>query len=281
MTQAQTNERINDGVVLSRFLQGELQPMNGTAIRSRGSDVYDHSSGWYFLYRTWPEVYLLSLDNPGMTPTFARTDTVTGVVAGVVAVRTAVMAAAAAAGAAVLPVAFQPYSQACDRDSAPPKVIDVNTAFESVFSIKNRYYLSGYDTQEPQPLYFLCRLPHRVKTVDAARESLKPRSVKEALAAGRNVVRQGDIFAIQSDIKSKKTLKEMGATFNGHEPIYRTAHTADELAQLPDGVMLARGFLHHHPAIIGQHRNPDHISRKLPGKAWWWLTRNTVPKMGH
>ncbi len=164
-------------------------------------------------------------------------------------------------------------------------MVEVNDQFESVFALDDRYYLSGYDTQESTPLYFLCRLPGAVETIDAARESLKPASVKAALAAGIEVVRQGDIFAIKSDL-SFTQLQEMGARrqpVGDNTPIYGTAHTAPELLRLPGGVMLAKGYLAHRPSILGQSRSADHSPRPLGGElpagdgGWWRLTRNTVP----
>lgn len=194
--------------------------------------------------------------------------------------RRRVMDAAAKIGAVVLPVASQPMRMALQQvaRTPAPHVVEVNAQFESVFHLDGKYFLSGYDTQETPKLYFLCRIPRPVATVDEARESLQPTSVKLALRDGLRVVRQGDIFAIESGLK-KAAVRKLGAEFlHGGTPIYGTAHTSPaDLARLPDGRMLAKKTLIHKPRIIGDHRDPDHAPRELPGRRWWWLTRNTVP----
>ncbi len=192
--------------------------------------------------------------------------------------RRRVMEAAATVKASVLPVANGSYvaAQRDNPDTPIPRVVTVNDSFESVFAFGERYYLSGYDTQEEPPLYFLCRLPGPVATIDEARESLKPASVRLALAAGIGVVRQGDIFAIESNL-NKPALKRLGASFCHDKPIYGTAHTSPDLARLPGGTMLAKKVLLHEPTLIASNRTADHAPRELPSKRWWWLTRNTVP----
>lgn len=60
--------------------------------------------------------------------------------------------------------------------------------------------------------------------------------------------------------------------------LYGTAHTATELAYLPDGTMFARGTIRHDPArVLGESRDPDHHRLPLPGENWWLIARNTVP----
>lgn len=61
--------------------------------------------------------------------------------------------------------------------------------------------------------------------------------------------------------------------------LYGTAHTATEVATLPDGRQFARGVLYHDPAVIGQRRDADHARRPL-GKQWHLMARNTVPVSG-
>jgi hypothetical protein len=278
MTSAQSSSPVraeDDDVLLREFLGGSTQLVYSGFLRTAdgrgvgGTYVYHISSGWTVVTRPggWKGCSLLSLDHPGL------------MVSGPERWRRKVLEASKQVeGASILPVSFASYWQAAgvDRDK-PPHVIEINDQYETVFRIKQRYYLSGYDTQEqPRPLYFLCRLPHKVATIKAARESLKPKSVKAALRAGLNVERQGDIFAIESDFTTAD-MKEMGAEFKAGQPIYGTAHTATDLVRLPNGVMFAKGTLIHEPIIINQHRGRDHGPRLLPGERWWWLTRNTVP----
>lgn len=77
------------------------------------------------------------------------------------------------------------------------------------------FFLSGFDENERRPLYFLCELP-RVPvpptTVREAYRDLMPETVKLAVAMGKDVKRQGDIFAIPTELTTRQ-LKRMGATF--------------------------------------------------------------------
>jgi hypothetical protein len=146
---------------------------------------------------------------------------------------------------------------------------------ECVFTIGERYYISGYDKNEDPPLYFLARLPHAVQTYDEAIEALKPPSVKRAEECGAKVLRQGDMFAIPTSYVTL-SLRRMGATFfrdwNG---LYGTSHFATETARLADGTMLGRGRLLHRPPG----RNPDHRDLNLvpDDGSWFLIVKNTVP----
>jgi hypothetical protein len=216
--------------------------------------------------------------------------------------RERVLKIAAEVGVQVLPVAYRPYRMVgggnvhgpYDAAILPPvDVVDVNGKFESVFKLNGKFYLSGYDTQEDPPLYFLCALPHPVQTVDEAREALKPQSVALSEQVGCRIERQGDIFAIESGFGDDDLIGMGAEMFDpitwvaraGHHwpptsriPIYGTAHTSYHIARLPNNLLLAKGWLLHMPSIIGDERRRDHCDRKL-GEAdtWWWLTRNTVP----
>lgn len=75
------------------------------------------------------------------------------------------------------------------------------------------------------------------------------------------------------DIWERRRARDVAA-----EPIYGTAHTASEVAVLPDGTTLARGSLYHEPSILGETRTADHARRRLgDGKTFHVIVRNTVP----
>ena len=244
------------------------------------------------------------------------------------------------------------------------------------------HWLSSFDRQESQPLYFLSQLPGPADTVDAATESLAPDSVRTARDMGRNVVRQGDMFAIETGMTTR-ALRAAGATITRRrvtveltldaqrqlavrdalqqivdgmptypqriypgttcspgavnalsgwhsercdewetellrryaqqypeqqayhrgyvswrsalrftvsawhrtrditaEPLLGTAHTATEVATMPNGLQYARGCLYHEPAVIGDRRRADHARRPLSGSTWYLVARNTVPVDG-
>lgn len=149
------------------------------------------------------------------------------------------------------------------------------------------WYLSAYDAQETPPLYFLTELPKAAGTVAGAREILKPPSVVAAEAEGLKVIRQGDMFAIPTQMKRDDILK-LGAIIKDWDekepnyrhrgrPLYGTAHTATRVATLPDGTHLAKGQLLHRPSVIGETRAADHQDRDLPGRLWYVVTKNTTP----
>lgn len=143
-------------------------------------------------------------------------------------------------------------------------------------SIRTAFFISDFDANEPNPLYFFCELPRGSKptTLAEAIECLKPEPVLLAEAEGRLVQRQGDIFAIELATVDRKALRAAGATFERMGELLHTNHVATDVAHLPNGVTVARGTLHHKP----QGRRPDHIRQKLgDGKTWFVIVRNTVP----
>ena len=59
-----------------------------------------------------------------------------------------------------------------------------------------------------------------------------------------------------------------------------TAHTATEVATLPDGTVYARGCMYHEPSLEpGRDGQRDHRRQKIAdGKTWALIVRNTVPR---
>lgn len=75
-------------------------------------------------------------------------------------------------------------------------------------------YLSSFDQNESPPLYFLAEVPpsSKPRTVESALDALAPRAVHAAMARGRHVARQGDIFFIDTEL-TRAELESRGATF--------------------------------------------------------------------
>lgn len=141
-------------------------------------------------------------------------------------------------------------------------------------------FLSSFDYNERIPLYFLCELPRRkVATVDEAYELLKPRLVKMAEAGGVAVERQGDIFAIPTELTTAqvKRLTPRGKGRIVKRPwVLGTNHEPTDVMFATGDRVYARGCLYHAP---GGWRAPDHARRRLgDGKTWHLLMRNTVPR---
>jgi hypothetical protein len=133
-------------------------------------------------------------------------------------------------------------------------------------------FLSGFDHNETRRSYFFSELPKTdATTVAEAYAALKPVAVAYAEEVGRDVRRQGDIFAIETAFATSD-LKRRGATITKRAPLLRTNHTATQVATLPDGTTFARGCLYHDPGG----RNPDHARVKLPAD-WCLIVKNTVP----
>lgn len=144
-------------------------------------------------------------------------------------------------------------------------------------------FLSSFDHQEARPLYFLCELPawSSASTVEEAYEDLKPRIVKDAEANGLTVSRQGDMFAVPTELTTRevKALTPYGKGRIVKRPrfgVLGTRHTASEIVFATEGRVYARGLLYHEP---DQFRERDHARRKMgDGRTWHLLTRNTVPR---
>lgn len=136
------------------------------------------------------------------------------------------------------------------------------------------FFLSAFDENEPGlGLYFLAQLPDGAQpaTVAEARECLKPEIVKRAEAEGRQILRQGDVFAVSADAQTRQLpgpSKHM--TF-----VLDVNHQVTEMRQL-SGLTYGRGFMRHRPR---DGRPPEHQTLKLGnGKTWYLLVRNTMPE---
>lgn len=91
---------------------------------------------------------------------------------------------------------------------------DVDAPISETVETRRRVrFVSSFDMNERAPLYFLATLPRtsRARTVADAIEDLAPPAVHAALARGAEVLRQGDIFAIPTNL-TDADLVDMGAT---------------------------------------------------------------------
>jgi hypothetical protein len=144
-------------------------------------------------------------------------------------------------------------------------------------------FLSSFDYQESRPLYFLCELPRSstAETVEQAYEDLRPDEVKAADEAGIEVTRQGDIFAIPTELTTReaKALTPYGKGSIVKKPqrgLLGTRHTASQVLFATGGRIYARGTLYH---AVGTWERSDHSRRRMgDGKTWHLLVRNTVPR---
>lgn len=137
---------------------------------------------------------------------------------------------------------------------------------------RTAYFLSGFDHQEKRRSYFFCELPKGAAptTVDEAYEALKPEPVVLAETMGREVLRQGDIFAIPT-ARIKRELMDAGGEHGRMSPLLGTNHCATDVVTV-GALTYARGILHHVPGG----RPPDHARVKI-GQGWHLIVKNTVP----
>lgn len=146
----------------------------------------------------------------------------------------------------------------------------------TVRTTRNRWavYLSGFDRNENRPTYFFNEMPtQKSTTVEEAYDELMPDTVKMAVQMGREVARQGDIFALPLPSMTRRELTKLGATFGKRGQLLGTNHVGSEVAYLPDGRTLMRGTMTHAPEF----RRPDHARVSLPKGVWHLVVKNTVP----
>jgi hypothetical protein len=150
---------------------------------------------------------------------------------------------------------------------------------DSVFRAKAhgayRTFVSSFDYQESNPLYFLAELPWKAKvdSVDEAIRALAPPIVQQAWAQKRAVARQGDIFCIPTELTTEQIRERTGSTMLRMQGVLGTDHLASESYVGRRGVTYARGNIHHKP----EGRRPDH-RRVYLGRVWHLVVPNAVPR---
>jgi hypothetical protein len=145
-------------------------------------------------------------------------------------------------------------------------------------------FISAWDNQDLRT-YFLSELPYPVVSLNQAYDALKPQTVKLGELEGKHIVRQGDIFGVETEFTSQQLADMLkpegmlpGSKHSIKEHIRKmdyllgTNHVASESVVLHNGAVLARGLLWHKP----EGRRPDHVRQRL-GKKWHVIVRNTVP----
>ena len=107
-------------------------------------------------------------------------------------------------------------------------------------------------------------------------QALKPREVVAAEAAGAVCTRQGDVFAIPTELTTWQLprKRERGAC------LLNLSHTATEVCVTDDGTTYARGVLRHAPAAYW--RAPEHKCQPMGDRrTWHQIVKNTVPIDGN
>jgi hypothetical protein len=165
------------------------------------------------------------------------------------------------------------------------------SAFSAQYRETNKYFLSGFDATantRNHDGYFMCELASKPKSIDHAFELLKPKAVKDAEKKGLTVPRQGDIFAIPTNLDTRK-LKKVGEYLRGgkvdryvwgakyqrteYPRLFDTSHVATEVIKIKDTIY-ARGTIRHQPTTFGR-MLPEHVNVTI-GKSWHQMVRNTA-----
>jgi hypothetical protein len=150
-----------------------------------------------------------------------------------------------------------------------------DSVFRAKVNGRYRTFVSSFDYQERRPLYFLAEVPSKavVNSVEDAILALSPPIVHAAVAQGREVKRQGDMFAIPTGLTTKDIKERTGAPIEKMKGVLGTDHVASESIVGKGRATYARGYLHHRPTM----RRSDHQSVKL-GKEWHLMVPNAVPR---
>jgi hypothetical protein len=165
---------------------------------------------------------------------------------------------------------------------------DVHFTGASLFEVNGRCFLFDVDRREIKHKIFnpfLVELKTQVQTIAEAYEALKPQEVKDAEAAGLEVLRQGEWFFIPLNKKFKtiKALRESGQ-WNALEKGYQTIELRAGNNR-PNRVSRAAGLVSRNKydmaeieridAVTGfvEHAGREHAKLDLPG--WYKPVPNT------
>lgn len=151
-----------------------------------------------------------------------------------------------------------------------------DSLFRAKVNGRFRTFISSFDYQETTPLYFLAEVPDKggkIKTIEDALLALAPPIVHAAMAQGREVKRQGDMFAIPTRLSTEDVIARTDGKKRRMEGVIGTDHVATESYVGKGRITYARGFFHHKP----EGRVRDHQARKL-GEEWHLVVPNAVPR---
>ena len=155
----------------------------------------------------------------------------------------------------------------------------IHTLGDSVLRVKDRYYLSGVDeTGKGSGMYFFAELATREAppTLDEAYNLLKPEVVREAEGRELNVLRQGEWFAIPTQIRTSELMRDVErgiAAYRQRHVLGKDGHHELEEAVLykageRKGQVYARGVL--------RHTQDEHGDLDLGTVRWFRVVHNVV-----
>lgn len=181
----------------------------------------------------------------------------------------------------VVPSSGERYREISETDKhGRTRTRRVHTLGDSVVRIRDRYYLSAVDETGTgwSGMYFLVELltDHAPESLQDAFQFLKPQVVREAEVGGANVRRQGEWFAIPTNLRTSALMKDVErgvAAYRERHVLGREGHHQVEEAVIyrhgpQKGEVYARGLLTH---TGGEHRDLD-----LGTVRWHLLVHNVA-----
>ena len=155
----------------------------------------------------------------------------------------------------------------------------IHTLGDSVLRVKDRFYLSGVDeTGIGSGMYFFAELATKQapSTLEAAYDMLKPKLVREAEGRGQSVLRQGEWFAIPTQVLTSELMRDVDrgiAAYRQRHVLGKDGHHELEEAVLykageRKGQVYARGVL--------RHTKDEHTDLDLDTVRWYLVVHNVV-----
>ena len=156
----------------------------------------------------------------------------------------------------------------------------IHTLGDSVLRVKDRYYLSGVDETGGGwgGMYFFAELVTKEApaTLEEAYNMLKPQEVREAEGRGLNVLRQGEWFAIPTQVLTSELMRDVERGIAVHRQRHvlgKDGHHELEEAVLykageRKGQVYARGVL--------RHTEHEHTDLDLGTVRWYLVVHNVV-----
>jgi hypothetical protein len=155
----------------------------------------------------------------------------------------------------------------------------IHTLGDSVLRVKDRFYLSGVDeTGKGNGMYFFAELAAKNAplTLEEAYSALKPRVVREAEDRELNVLRQGEWFAIPTQVLTSELMRDVDrgiASYRRRHVLGKDGHHELEEAVLYEagerkGQVYARGVL--------RHTKDEHTDLDLGTMRWYLVVHNVV-----
>lgn len=147
-----------------------------------------------------------------------------------------------------------------DPETGEEKIRQEHLLGSTLFRHGKNYFLSSTDpTGYWGRNYFLTKLVRRVKTVAAAYDSLMPKAVKAALAAGLDIKRQGEYFFVPVKDAGpvwKRNIKKRVPIKSRYDQAREHAHVPLETT-VARGRTLVRGTVRHRGAPFRTYAEPD------------------------